>query len=763
VIPAAASWRTYALAAAFTLVAGVCALVTFGASYGGDQYLLVGTIGLAIGTLVALGGTWLRQPYWLVLGEGIIAYLLFGAAIVGSSNAVGHGVPGPSSLGVVARLAVEGWSGLLSTSPVVGNTQNLLVIPFLCGVACGVTTGLLALRAPRYPWATLPPLALMIVGILFGTDSDAARIVPGGLLAVVLISWVAHTQRVRRQSSDIGTGSRLNPLVGVALVVVCALVAVVAAPDVPLASSHVRYVLRDHIAPPFNLDQYQSPLSGFRKYVVPSQLRNQPVLTLSGVPDDTYVEFASMDAYDGVVYNVAQGSTASTASGNFATVGQPVSAEPCPQNDACHMAKISVHVLAYQGVWMPTAGYVRSVDFVGPGAGLLTNAFRYNVATNGAVTSVGLTRGDSYSIETDLPTEPAASTLNRAGLLQTAQPAPDSVPSVVRTYANKLTAGATTPYAKAQRLAQGLSTTGAYSDGYGNEAPSLPGHGASRIAQFLTLSQPVGDAEQYAVAMALMARSLGLPARVELGVDVKHGGDVTVLGKDVTAWVDIGFDGVGWVPFNPTPPTSAQLHVKNPPPNQSNTNQAQYQPPAQPLTNQSSELNNATGKGHTSPNAGSSVLSTVIAIGKILLLLLIIAAIVIGPALLILWMKARRRARRRNAPTPSAQIAGGWAEMLDRMSDAGTPVSGVLTRREQAVVLGGASPKMADVANAATFGSATPEASDVESFWVEIDRVVDERMAGLTRLQRLRVELNVRSLKPEASRLLAQTRSLVRQ
>ena len=691
--------RSYAIAAAFTLAAGFCALVTFGASYGGDQYLLVGTVGLVIGGAVAFGGTALRQPYWLVAVEGVLAYFLFGAAIVGSSGAVGHALPGPSSLAVVARMAVDGWAGLLSTSPVVGNTQNLLVIPFLCGTLCGLITGLLALRAPKYPWATLPPLVLLVVGILFGTDSDANRFVPGAFLAVVLIAWVAHTQRTRRQIG-VGTDSRIRPIVGGAMVVGCALVAIVAAPQVPLASAHVRYVLRDHIAPPFNIDQYPSPLSAYRKYVLPSKWRNTPLLRLAGVPSGTYLEFASMDAYDGIVYNVAEGSADTTASGNFATVGQPVSGQPCPDEDLCHTAHVNVHVLAYNGVWMPSAGYVRSVTFNGLASGLLSNAFRYNVATNGAVVSTGLSSGDTYTLDTDVPSMPTQAQLNRDGVLQTPQPAPEVVPTIVHTEATKLTTGASTPYAKASRLASGLASSGAFSDGYGNEAPSLPGHGAARLAQILNLSQPVGDSEQYAAAMALMARSLGIPARVELGVYVKHGGTVTVTGKDVSAWVDIGFDGVGWIPFNPTPPSSAQLHVKNPPPTQSNTNQAQYEPPAQPLTNQSSVLANATSKGHATKGASTSALATVVQIAKVVLVVVVVAAVLLGPALFVMWMKSRRRARRRHAATNSGQIAGGWAEMLDRLADAGVRVPETSTRREQAASLGGSTVDMAEIANA---------------------------------------------------------------
>ena len=67
----------------------------------------------------------------------------------------------------------------------------------------------------------------------------------------------------------------------------------------------------------------------------------------------------------------------------------------------------------------------------------------------------------------------------------------------------------------------------------------------------------VGDEEQYAAAMALMARRLGYPARVVMGFAPEVREDATspsrCVGDDVTAWVEVPFEGVGWVSFRPTP------------------------------------------------------------------------------------------------------------------------------------------------------------------------------------------------------------------
>ena len=71
----------------------------------------------------------------------------------------------------------------------------------------------------------------------------------------------------------------------------------------------------------------------------------------------------------------------------------------------------------------------------------------------------------------------------------------------------------------------------------------------------------VGDAEQYAALMAVLARALGIPARVVVGFAGSgcHGrratdGSVPVTGADLTAWVEVPFQQAGWVAYDPTPP-----------------------------------------------------------------------------------------------------------------------------------------------------------------------------------------------------------------
>jgi transglutaminase-like putative cysteine protease len=75
------------------------------------------------------------------------------------------------------------------------------------------------------------------------------------------------------------------------------------------------------------------------------------------------------------------------------------------------------------------------------------------------------------------------------------------------------------------------------------------------LADFLTKRRS-GFCQQFASAMAVMLRSLGIPARVAMGFGSGTlVGDNTwgVMTTDLHAWVEVPFEGYGWLPFEPTP------------------------------------------------------------------------------------------------------------------------------------------------------------------------------------------------------------------
>lgn len=117
--------------------------------------------------------------------------------------------------------------------------------------------------------------------------------------------------------------------------------------------------------------------------------------------------------------------------------------------------------------------------------------------------------------------------------------------------AERLTAGAESGYGAATRIAAHLRSTYAY-----DESPPvrrLP------LSSFLFRDR-AGYCQQYSGAMALMLRMVGVPARVAVGfapgTPTADGRGYEVTDLEAHSWVEVYFNGIGWLPFDPTPPTA---------------------------------------------------------------------------------------------------------------------------------------------------------------------------------------------------------------
>ncbi|MGN6129605.1 MAG: transglutaminaseTgpA domain-containing protein, partial [Nocardioidaceae bacterium] len=132
---------------------------------------------------------------------------------------------------------------------------------------------------------------------------------------------------------------------------------------------------------------------------------------------------------------------------------------------------------------------------------------------------------------------------------------PDSLPASVGKLARSVTDGALTDYDKAVRLQRWFRVDG----GFRYSLRRAPGNGVDALTHFLGTGKDsrVGYCEQFAAAMAVMARTLKIPARVAVGFlrpEPTGEPDVWVYSAhDLHAWPELYFQGVGWVRFEPTP------------------------------------------------------------------------------------------------------------------------------------------------------------------------------------------------------------------
>lgn len=119
--------------------------------------------------------------------------------------------------------------------------------------------------------------------------------------------------------------------------------------------------------------------------------------------------------------------------------------------------------------------------------------------------------------------------------------------------AERIAGGRSTPYAAAVALEAWLRSNGGFRyDEQPRVAFNLP-----PLVGFVTRARE-GYCQQFAGTMALMLRMLGVPARIAAGFtsgtfDDRDGPRWTVTDLDAHTWVEVWFEGWGWLPFDPTP------------------------------------------------------------------------------------------------------------------------------------------------------------------------------------------------------------------
>ena len=142
-----------------------------------------------------------------------------------------------------------------------------------------------------------------------------------------------------------------------------------------------------------------------------------------------------------------------------------------------------------------------------------------------------------------------------------------SVPRVYQrliTLAEKVTRGQTSSYGQAVALQRWFADSGKFTYSLNVQEPASP----QALIRFLT-TQRRGYCQQFAFAMAVLARLLDIPSRVAVGytagTSVGHDRWV-VKTSDAHAWPELYFQGAGWLRFEPTRPAPAARPPPSSPP-----------------------------------------------------------------------------------------------------------------------------------------------------------------------------------------------------
>lgn len=130
---------------------------------------------------------------------------------------------------------------------------------------------------------------------------------------------------------------------------------------------------------------------------------------------------------------------------------------------------------------------------------------------------------------------------------------PDGTPGGLASTAAEVTADADTPYETAVAVNRWLRTEKNYS--LTVDRPD------GAVATAFATEMDAGYCQYFATTMAAMLRAESVPARYVTGYtpyEQVGAGEHVVRGKYAHTWVEAYFPGVGWVPFDPTPPAERQ-------------------------------------------------------------------------------------------------------------------------------------------------------------------------------------------------------------
>lgn len=703
---------------AVTLVTVVAITATAGLAFH-RVFALAGlwpVIAVASAAPVALAAlvSWPRRrpwPLWISVLATVAGWMLV------AGMTLFHG-----DFGAIGGAVRDSWSGTLTTLLPAPSRPELLVLPHVLLWFAASAGAECALRSRAKAAPALPAVAVFGVALLLGVGGPGSNLP----LAAAFVGLVALLVVVRE-------GGRLGGVpAGVVVAAALGGLAVLSAPLLPVAGAP--YDPRETVkAPPPQQRDSVSPLDRVSAWL---QTPDQQLFTVRTTEPENW-RLAVLDRFDGVTWS---------SGASFVPAGDRV--PPLRHGGTRVRVDQRFTIQGLPGVWAPAADRPLTITGMGvtvdPASGVLTSATPLRSGQAYAVTSMVR----DYDADELAGAEPArdAEAIAATALPETpGSTARTAQVPAFRALAQRITQDDGSAFQRAAALADHLRTTARY------DAAGLPGHSYAQLKYFL--GHRSGTSEQFATAYAVLARSIGLPARVVVGFRPGVGGNGTfeVRSGDVLVWPEVDFAGLGWVPFYPTPEEEARSHRSGSVP------AGQTQQKLEAAQKNAASRDRGKGQGtNDQPPVRPPAPATpppkptpwwMYAIGAAAVLpVLYLAAVVALPL--------SRRRRRRTGPAPADRITGAWQQVLETLHTIGLPPSAAMTAHEVAGFGARTVPgverdlePLADLVNRSGYsgGRAGPEAA--EAAWQHADQVAGAvgRSAGPAR--RLGRRLHPRALR----------------
>lgn len=707
---------------------------------------------LATAAIASLGGaaiatlsrsTALPVPFVLMLASQCVV----GPVITQQETTLWHVIPTWDTVSLGVERSVTAFKHVLTMTPPVGTAEGSLMTTWTLVLWCSFLAVSLAQVSPRWARVTVCLTILGELGCsaLLGTSEGFVPATVGTGLALVMVMWA---------SWDCGL---LDPArwVTIFVIVSLALASGIATRYVPSG----RFVLRDLYRPPVTMADQASPLSRMRAFV--KDHKADDLLTVIGLPEQTPLRLAVMDTYDGIVWNLS----ATSGSGTFRQGVTSVSTEP---NGTKYTATVETN--EDLGLpWLPLAGKPTAIEVQTDD----TAPVFFNLETDTALLDTETSSSVAYTVRGILTPTASTSDIARARADRVKQPTPQEVPEALVTLAHMWAGSGVTDGQMALNLSRHLHDEGWFSHGLTTDYPSPPGHGASRMSLLVDGGTMVGDSEQYASALALMTRVMGIPSRVVMGFvpkgpsgemsarrtrQTRDGRQTTFTGNDSEAWVEVKLDALGWVPLFPTPDETKTVDESQ----HSISSQPQdiARQPGVPLTDSPREERFVPGTSLESPDESryqqspweraAPALKAIMLYGSPVWALMVIVLVLIG-------LRAANKWRRKCRGSAQQRVLRGWDYLMllsqwkggRKNSDVRASQARVSQARTAETELGLAPSSLTPLqrlADSAAFGPQKVSTATSTAVWEHIENLEKTVHSSASFRQRLRLKLSLRGL-----------------
>jgi len=393
-------------------------------------------------------------------------------------------------------------------------------------------------------------------------------------------------------------------------------------------------------------------------------------------PQPEYLRMATLDTFDGKVWQPA--SLTATGLANDPMPRAPGLSSDVPSTEVTTTISLTKLSQTWAPVLYPTTG-INGLD----------DDWAYDGATRNIFSVTGISsQGNQYEV-TSRHLQPTTEQLKFAGaapadLKRRYTALPERFPESVALLAKTVTAGAATDFDKALQL-QAFFLDDKNGFRYNTRASA---GGDSPLVDFLNNRQ--GFCQQFAGTFAAMARSLGLPTRVNVGFTrgtLGSDGSYLVTLRNAHAWPEVYFEGVGWVRFEPTPGPTGVATPAWAPPVGAGTNTPGGTSTGTGASRGGSKNDQLTARENARAFGGAAVGSASAAGAGRGVTWLVAGGVLVALALLLApggLRLLRRRRRLHPHHDPRAAVDLAWAELADAGIDLGNPWSSARTPRRTA-------------------------------------------------------------------------------